>query len=58
MSIRTRTTYYDEADGMEYETDFNPTGDPLIKRVGDRLVVAYLVQDSDCGVVRGVDLHP
>lgn len=46
---RTRTTHSAEIDGAEVELTFAPyyEDDILAERVGDQLVVAYLVQDSD-----------
>jgi hypothetical protein len=48
MKRHTVTTYSDEFDGFPYEVQFEPAGDVMAQRVGDRLVVAYNVQDEDC----------
>lgn len=48
MKKHTFTTWTDEFDEMTYTVQFEPAGEVLTQRVGDRLVVAYLVQDDDC----------
>ena len=43
-----RTHHSNEFDGMEYELQFSPDYGLMEERIGDRLVVAYLVHDQDC----------
>lgn len=51
IKTRTHTAHSVEIDGVEVELEFEPCNehDVLAERVGDTLVVAYLVNDSDFG---------
>lgn len=53
MSFKTRhrTTHIVDVDGVEVELPVGPALDHLethIQRVGDKLIIGYLVQDDDC----------
>jgi hypothetical protein len=50
MTYKTKRTlkHYVEVDGLDVEIENEPYDDPIVERVGDRLVVGYLVQDQDC----------
>ena len=47
--MRKRTVITEDVEGIEVELDFEPVGDILSKKIGDKIVVAYLVYDSDPG---------
>lgn len=45
--MRKHISYSEEIDGVEHELEFEPVGDTLLtQRVGDKMVIAYLVQDD------------
>jgi hypothetical protein len=46
--MRHRHVYSDTIEDIEIEYAHEPYSDVLSEKVGDKLVVAYLVQDSDC----------
>jgi len=45
--MRKHTMITEDFDGHDYELEFEPTGNILKTKVGDKVVIAYLVQDSD-----------
>ena len=47
--MRKRTVITEDVEGIEVELDFEPVGDILSKKIGDKIVVAYLAYDSDPG---------
>ena len=45
--MRKHTMITEDFDGHDYELEFEPTGNILKAQVGDKVVIAYLVQDDD-----------
>lgn len=48
MTVRTRVQHLLDTEDRELQLRFNPSGDPLVQKVGDKTVVGYLVRDEDC----------
>jgi len=46
--MRHRHVYSDTIEDIEIEYAHEPYSDVLSEKVGDKLVVAYLVHDDDC----------
>jgi len=45
--MRNRTVITEDFEGFDYELEFEPVGDILKAKVGDKVVIAYLVRDDD-----------
>lgn len=45
--MRKRTVITEDVEGFEVELDFEPVGDILSKKIGNKIVVAYLTHDGD-----------